>query len=90
MSKLENINVFDNIDVTKNVRSPADCKYMIAFLNIAENHGVLSAAEEEKLARTLDFLAANMHDRGTLAIALPDMGLGFNFERLKGDFRNTV
>lgn len=86
MSKLINMDVFggNSSNISVDLRHPADCPFMMAFLNIAEHNSVMTPAEESRLTAALDLLQKNMHDRGTLIVALPDWE--FERTRLKGDF----
>lgn len=69
MSRLVNIDVFGvNIDPLLDVRFPVDCPFMMAFLNIAQHHSIVTPGEEERFKHIPDFLARNMHDRGTLIV----------------------
>lgn len=89
MSRLVNVDVFGaNIDPILDVRSPANCPFMMTFLCITEHYSIVTPGEEEHFRHILDFLARNMHDRGTLYVALPNM----EFERgyLKGNFGYDV
>lgn len=84
MSKLINVDIFSpGLDQCVDIQHPVDCSFMIAFLNIAEHHSVMTPAGENRLTSVLDLIANNMHDNGTVVIALPNFE--FELTRLKGD-----
>ncbi len=70
-------------DTETGVQHPAGTPIMLAFVNIAENGGVLVGEEGALLKSALTFLSNNLSDRGTVAVALPDWE--FNRTKLKGD-----
>lgn len=88
MSKLVNVDVFGPTQDYLDPRHPEKCPYMMAFLNIVEHHSVMTPAEEARLTTALDMLQKNLHDRGTIVVALPDWV--FERPRLKGNSRGDV
>ena len=86
MAKLVDLDLFGaaSLNTEVDIRHPAHQPFMMAFVNIASNASVLTVAEEGRLRAALGLLADNLHDRGTIVVALQDWN--FNYDRLQGDF----
>ncbi|CAN0234858.1 unnamed protein product, partial [Ascophyllum nodosum] len=41
--------IMSNSNISVDLRHPADCPFMMAFLNIAEHNSVMTSAEESRL-----------------------------------------
>ena len=65
----------EEFDMSTEVLHPAGTKVMLAFLNIASCPSIiaLGSTRTSVLSQALTFLSSNLDDRGTIALALPDM-----------------
>ena len=65
----------EEFDMSTEVLHPAGTKVMLAFLNIASCSSIiaLGSTRTSVLSQALTFLSSNLDDRGTIALALPDM-----------------
>lgn len=84
MTKLVGVDILSpDFDTETAIQHPAGKPFMLAFVNIADNGGILTAGDGTPLKSSLTFLSNNLHDRGTVVVALPDWE--FNRTKLKGD-----
>lgn len=84
MTKLVSVDILsNNLDTETDIQHPAGQPFMLAFVNIVGNHGAFTSDDGTCLKSALTFLSNNLHDRGTVVIALPDWE--FNRTKLKGD-----
>lgn len=84
MTKLVRLDILSSeVDTETGIQHPAGKPFMLAFVNIAANGGAVTSDDGSTLKTALTFLCNNLHDRGTVVIALPDWE--FNRTKLKGD-----
>lgn len=89
MTNLVSVDIFDKgLDLETTVQHPAGTPVMLAFVNIAGNSEVLEKDDGTLLTRALSLLANNLHERGTVVVALSDFC--FNRPQLKGDLYELV
>lgn len=73
MTKLVSVDILgDPLDTDVEIQHPDGQPFMLAFVNIAANASVLAADGGSVLKSALTFLSNNLHERGTIVIALPD------------------
>eukprot|EP00752_Nemacystus_decipiens_P011591 g10293.t1 len=90
MTKLVGVDILSKANATHTeltIQHPAGKPLMLAFVNVAEHVGVVTSDDGATLITALSFLADNLHDRGTVVIALPDWE--FNRTKLKVWFRTA-
>ena len=67
--------VNEEFDILTEILHPAGPKVMLAFPNIASCPSIIAVGftRTSVLSQALTFLSSNLDDRGTIALALPDM-----------------